>query len=270
VGQAAFTVTIVVLFNLLAPAGWTVGLLRVEDVALGCAVSLVVGVLAWPRGASGIVGDDLADTFRTGAEYLLQAVDWALSELMTPPAGAAPAVAAGLRLDDAVRGFLAEQGSKKASKEDLWALVTASTRLRLTANTLSGLRQAELIGPDGPTCLPLPGSNEYAGEPACTRLRSVAAGLAVFYGQVADELERPPRADAEETATEAVSLAPPPLPKMPDAPGADGAPDGLSEHEFHPHLLWIYEHLHQLAGSAQTIGEPAVHIAEARRRPWWR
>ncbi len=45
VGQAAFTVTIVVLFNLLVPAGWQVGLLRVEDVAIGCAVSLVVGFL---------------------------------------------------------------------------------------------------------------------------------------------------------------------------------------------------------------------------------
>ena len=40
VGQAAFTVTIVVLFNLLAPVGWTVGLLRVEDVAIGCARQL--------------------------------------------------------------------------------------------------------------------------------------------------------------------------------------------------------------------------------------
>ncbi len=53
VGQAAFTVTIVVLFNLLAPVGWTVGLLRIEDVAIGCAVSLAVGVLFWPRGVSG-------------------------------------------------------------------------------------------------------------------------------------------------------------------------------------------------------------------------
>ena len=33
VGQAAFTVTVVVLFNLLAPAGWRVGLLRIQDVA---------------------------------------------------------------------------------------------------------------------------------------------------------------------------------------------------------------------------------------------
>ena len=53
VGQAAFTVTVVVLFNLLDPVGWTVGLLRVEDVAIGCAVSLAVGVLLWPRGVVG-------------------------------------------------------------------------------------------------------------------------------------------------------------------------------------------------------------------------
>ncbi len=81
VGQAAFTVTIVVLFNLLVPVGWTVGLLRIEDVAIGCAVSLAVGVLFWPRGVSSVVADDLADAFRSGAAYLTQAVDWALSEL---------------------------------------------------------------------------------------------------------------------------------------------------------------------------------------------
>ena len=40
VGQAAFTVTVAVLFNLLAPVGWKVGVLRIEDVALGCGVSV--------------------------------------------------------------------------------------------------------------------------------------------------------------------------------------------------------------------------------------
>jgi len=70
VGQAAFTVVVVVLFNLLQPVGWKLGLLRVQDVAIGCAVSLVVGVLFWLRGASSVVGDDLADAFRRGAAYL--------------------------------------------------------------------------------------------------------------------------------------------------------------------------------------------------------
>ena len=192
VGQAAFTVTIVVLFNLLAPAGWRVGLLRIEDVAIGCAVSLVVGVLFWPRGVASVVGDDLADTFRRGAEYLSQAVDWALSELMLPPAAAAAAANASIRLDDAVRGFLTEQGSKKLSKEDLWTMVNASTRLRLTAHTLAGLRTAVTAPglPPGGACLPLDGSDEYGETPACVALRSEAGSLAGFYDQVATEVGR--------------------------------------------------------------------------------
>jgi len=50
VGQAAFTVVVVVLFNLLQPVGWKLGLLRVQDVAMGCAVSLGGGrpvLAAW-------------------------------------------------------------------------------------------------------------------------------------------------------------------------------------------------------------------------------
>ena len=192
VGQAAFTVTIVVLFNLLAPAGWRVGLLRIEDVAIGCAVSLVVGVLFWPRGVASVVGDDLADTFRRGAEYLSQAVDWALSELMLPPAAAVGAANASIRLDDAVRGFLTEQGSKKLSKEDLWTMVNASMRLRLTAHALAALRPDVTAPglPPGGACLPLDGSDEYGATPACVALRSEAGSLSGFYDQVADEVGR--------------------------------------------------------------------------------
>src|SRR6185437_6204402 len=130
VGQAAFTITIVVLFNLLQPVGWTVGLLRIEDVAIGCAVSLAVGVLFWPRGVSAVVAEDLADAFRSGAAYLTQAVEWALSELLVPPSAGFTASTAAVRLDDAVRGYFTEQGSKRVNKNDLWTLVNASSRLR--------------------------------------------------------------------------------------------------------------------------------------------
>ncbi len=51
-GQAAFTLTIVILFNILEPAGWRVGLVRLEDVAIGTAVSAGVALLFWPRGAA--------------------------------------------------------------------------------------------------------------------------------------------------------------------------------------------------------------------------
>jgi uncharacterized membrane protein YccC len=269
VGQAAFTVTVVVLFNLLAPVGWKVGLLRVEDVAIGCVVSMVVGVLFWPRGAGPVVSNDLANSFRRGAEYLTQAVDWALSELMAPPSGAVAAVAAEIRLDDALRGFLAEQGSKPVRKEDLWTLVNASQRLRLTASTLAGLRRVDSgasDGPDGPTRPPLEGSENYAGTPACAALRSAAARLAGFYGQVADEVSRPGRSDA-------LALIPAPAPVGPAVPQPDGAanPDEPDAYQLsHPHLLWVKEHLHHLGQSAQAVSEPALRVAEARQRPWWR
>jgi len=262
VGQAAFTVTIVVLFNLLAPAGWKVGLLRVEDVAIGCGVSLVVGVLFWPRGAGSVVADDLADAFRRGADYLTQAVEWALSELMLPPAAAAPAIGAALRLDDAVRGLLAEQGSKRISKEDLWTLVMATTRLRLTAQSLAGLRPADTApgAPPGAACLPLAGSEEYAGAPACVALQSEATGLAGFYKQVADEVGR-----AGRSRPLAPVAAPPILGSAVPRSGTTGAVGFI-----HPHVLWVQEHLHHLSQAAQMVIEPAVHVAETRQRPWWR
>jgi Fusaric acid resistance protein-like len=271
VGQAAFTVTIVVLFNLLAPIGWTVGLLRIEDVAIGCGVSFAVGVLFWPRGVSSVVADDLADSFRSGAVYLTQAVDWALSELMVPPAAAVAANGAGLRLDDAVRGFLTDQGSKRLSKEDLWTLVNASTRLRLTAHTLAGLRTTAPAPGSGPggACLPLTGSDEYAGAPACVMLQSTVAGLAGFYEAVAAEVSHPGSAELAPVSPPAVTG--PAVPRH-EANGDASAPNVKSPAEQlpHPHLLWVQEHLHHLSTSAQTVAEPALHMAEIRQRPWWR
>jgi uncharacterized membrane protein YccC len=48
-GQAAFTVFVVALFNLVEPLGWHTGLVRLEDVILGAGVSAVVALLFWPR-----------------------------------------------------------------------------------------------------------------------------------------------------------------------------------------------------------------------------
>src|ERR1700761_212905 len=249
VGQAAFTVTIVVLFNLLAPVGWTVGLLRIEDVAIGCGVSLAVGMLFWARGVSSVLASDLADAFRSGAAYLTQAVEWALSELMVPPSAALAAASATVRLDDAVRGFLTEQGSKRVSKEDLWLLIAASSRLRLTAYTLTGLRTATPAreGDFGGACLPLAGSSEYVDAPACVGLRSGTAALVDFSGAIADEVSRPGSSE----------LGLVPLPPMVGAamPRHEPRGDGMGPSEGiapahqlpHPHLLWVQEHLHHLS-----------------------
>ena len=59
-GQAAFTVVVIILFNIIEPVGWRVGLTRIEDVAIGCGVSIVVGLLFWPRGATAALGRALS------------------------------------------------------------------------------------------------------------------------------------------------------------------------------------------------------------------
>ena len=38
----------------------------------------------------------------------------------------------------------------------------------------------------------------------------------------------------------------------------------------HPHLLWVHEHLQHLSSHACAIADPASHVAEQRRLPWWR
>jgi uncharacterized membrane protein YccC len=277
IGQGAFTVMIVVVFNILVPVGWKLGLLRVEDVALGCAVSLVVGAIFWPRGASALVGDDIADAFHSGAKYLTQAVDWALSDRPAPPDAASAALTAGLRLEDGLRVYLAEQGEKRASKEDLWTLVTQAQRLRLTAHTLAGLR--DMPGRDGATTpqprQPPDASQSNAETQACRRLHSAAAELAGFYGQIADEVGHSRRQEPgllcpPKPTDAAVPRQARPEPAGPPSGQGTHGPGDAAPQRPHPHVLWVQEHLHHLARSAPAISEPALHLAQARRLPWWR
>ncbi len=272
VGQAAFTVTVIVLFNLLVPAGWKVGLVRVQDVVLGCAVSLVVGLLFWPRGAGAAVGDDLADAFRAGTAYLTQAVDWALGLRQAAPDTAVAAASAGIRLDDALRLYLAEQGTKRMSKHDLWTLVLATTRVRLTAASLAGL--CAYCPPVGRAAQDgLDADAEQVGT-----LRRVTTDLADFYQGIAVEVTGhsgelmpavpvPPSLDGAEAAA------------GPDGtPGTDGAGAGTdgagagtaASTPGQPHVLWVREQLQDLVSHASDITAPAEHVAQMRRIPWWR
>jgi len=246
VGQAAFTMVIVILYNLLVPVGWKVGLLRVEDVAIGCAVSLVVGLLFWPRGVSAVLGDNLADAFRSGAAYLRDAAGWALGDRQLPPERAVAAIAARDRLDDAVRGYLTEQGSKRVAKGDLWKLLMASTRLRLTAASMA-------------TTPARTGSqHDHTGLHAA--LERQAAGLSQFYGQVADLVGRPTRSGPRQARGE---LPPSGMAALSRSPGS-------SEVEHRCDALWVGHHLDHLEAHALDITGPAGRLAAVRRRPWWR
>jgi Fusaric acid resistance protein-like len=64
-GQAAFTVFVVCLFNLVAPTGWQTGLVRIEDILIGASVSLGVALVFWPRRAVDLLRACTVDLYRT-------------------------------------------------------------------------------------------------------------------------------------------------------------------------------------------------------------
>ncbi len=141
-GQAGFTVVVVILFNLIAPTGWRVGLTRIEDVAIGCGVSVVVGLLFWPRGATTALGRALSDAFVKSSAYLADAVDRLTTtthQVDTDPSRR-DASAAYFRLDDAFRQFIAERGAKVVPVATVSNLFTGANRIRLGAYTLDTLR----------------------------------------------------------------------------------------------------------------------------------
>jgi uncharacterized membrane protein YccC len=140
-GQAGFTLVVIILFNIIDPIGWRVGLTRIEDVAIGCGVSIVVGVLFWPRGATAALGRALSDSFAASSGYLSHAVDRLTTtshEIDTQPSQR-ESHRAYMRLDDAFRQFLAERGAKRVSVETVANLFTGSNRIRLAAFTMASL-----------------------------------------------------------------------------------------------------------------------------------
>ena len=137
-GQAAFTVVVLVLFNLIQPTGWRVGLVRVEDIAIGAAVSLLVGVLIWPRGATTILRGALGAAYVEAARYLDVAIAALLgdSEEVRPGEAARAASDAAQLLDTALRDYLSGRSSARGRLHDLTVLSTGAGRVRRVARLL--------------------------------------------------------------------------------------------------------------------------------------
>ena len=146
---------------------------------------------------------------------------------------------AGIRIDDALRTFLAEQGTKRVTKQELWRLVGATQRLRLAAHSMTGL-----MVPDA------------ARVPAREELSTGAGELVAWYGRVAEHVGRPGRNGKLE------ALEPPPVI---DVEGLERAADHRCVS-----ILWVNEHLRRLSEHAPEVVEPAMHVAEQRRVTWWR
>jgi uncharacterized membrane protein YccC len=147
-GQAGFTVVVLIVFNLIAPAGWQAGLIRVEDVAIGCGISLVVGVLFWPRGARRLLQVSLGDAYARAIEYVAATAERLVGGNLGAEAmsSAGPALeiarAAAHRLDGALRQYLTETSPDRAEFDRVARLAAGAAKVRLAGYSLSTLSAA--------------------------------------------------------------------------------------------------------------------------------
>ncbi len=259
-GQAGFTVVVVILFNLIEPTGWHVGLVRVEDVALGCAISVVVGLLCWPRGASGAFGGALGDALSTGSGYLLAAVDGATMTTVTDePVDVLhrrhlEALTADRRLDDAFRLFVTERAVQRVGLDVANRLVSGTTRIRLAAYSLASLRDGDATSHRATSA----GAIERAGR----ALHDAALASHRWYEQVTVAFQSrhsgiaDPPATTDLTALMAAAL---------DEARDQGRTDALA---YTLGLIWTERHLMRQSLLQHDLADQAEHLLSLRRG-WW-
>jgi len=136
--QAAFTINLIIIFNIISPAGWQVGLVRIEDVAIGAAISIVVGLLLWPRGARREFGRAIAGFYRATSHYLDDAFDRVLD--FQPPASLEPArrvaIQARERAGEAFDVFLNERVASPLDPQTAGFLLSEGNHAMLAAELL--------------------------------------------------------------------------------------------------------------------------------------
>jgi hypothetical protein len=141
-GQAAFTMMVLINFNLIVPTGWSVGLIRLEDVLVGALVGVIMSVLLWPRGATALVSKAIANARTVGATFLKAAVlrvTRGASEEATDRVIALShaALEASRTVDDAVRQYLSESGGKTDFRAPVITAANRAIRLRAAAELIA-------------------------------------------------------------------------------------------------------------------------------------
>jgi uncharacterized membrane protein YccC len=140
--QAMFTMQVLIVFNLMRPIGWQIGLIRVEDVILGALVGLAVSMLLWPGGAQAALQRSVDDAVSACSRYLAGAVNRVTrgvspqTQQAVADLGAAALTAARTH-GDAVRVYLCEN----AGATDTGQLEGAGRipRLRTTADLIADI-----------------------------------------------------------------------------------------------------------------------------------
>jgi uncharacterized membrane protein YccC len=143
VGQAAFTLYIIILFNLISPTGWRIGLARIEDVAVGAGISVVVGLILWPRGARVAFRHAVAELYHTLAVFLIVSFDAVLAGATAAAVSQARNIAVQAR-DRAAEAFdqlVHERGARHLDPQTAATLVASGTHAIMVGDLLTVIEE---------------------------------------------------------------------------------------------------------------------------------
>ncbi|MDV3133480.1 FUSC family protein [Mycobacterium sp. 29Ha] len=195
-GQAAFTMMVLIIFNLIRPTGWSVGLIRIQDVIIGAGVGIVVSVLLWPRGVRTRVSKVIDASFAVGASFLTAAVlrvTRGASEEATDKVIALShdALEASRTVDDAVRQYLSESGGAADVRAPIVRRANRAVRLRAAAELI-----ADVVPPPHGVYPRTRAVLESHTKAVCRHVTGGSAGTAL--DPISDDLVIALRADASD------------------------------------------------------------------------
>jgi uncharacterized membrane protein YccC len=252
VGQAAFTVNVLILFNLISPVGWRLGLARIEDVAVGAGISVVAGLLLWPRGARRELSRSIANFYRAVAAFLDETFSRLLADGSLEGTAHARllAVRARDRAGEAYEQFLNERAVKRIDPETAARLLAAGAHSMLVGDALNVLAD---MGYRAGRC------------PAEARvLRDAVRSTRGTLELLASELERPGSASRAPNPARDGMLRQAALDCIrrwrndPDA--------GRSAIAVVSASAWTQ----QMSSLTAALQDPVAQTARAARMPWWR
>jgi uncharacterized membrane protein YccC len=256
VGQVAFSVLVVVLFNILAPTDWQIGLVRVEDAALGVGISAIVGLLLWPRGAQGQLRSALADLYDAAASSLSFSFRRMLTDANEPDEEVSSAHrlarTEAIRAQEVFELFLNER-TRQAPGVDVWAMLLSSGKgFLLIGDVLDWLFEHGYVA-------------AQAGAPAGT-LATLAGNAVAHIVRLAEEMRSghrlrvadPPDASGKLRSAALASLS---EPRQSSSPEVLASAIGL---------VSAADWLQQLETLLRDLEAPVAATLRVNSTPWWR
>jgi uncharacterized membrane protein YccC len=188
IGQALFALLVVEMFNLVETEGLMTGVIRLEAVALGALVALVVSLVMWPKGAAAALREAIAEHVRA-AQHLVDATFEVLlgrAPLAHAETARDEALDVRRRADEALAAFTGEPGAKRVPPQTWSVLARTPVLMRLAADAVIALERGDY--------------RATAAQRAAASLDDVLAQVRASFLDLADRLDdpaRPANADAQ-------------------------------------------------------------------------